>query len=191
MSRRVLLVISSWVATVVLVLGFGCATGSDLTQVDADIINAVLQTIHADGQCLTCLVAAETEAFSPWTGSPASDGRFPIPPEFAENYRARNETRVRIDASKLPKEFSPIDGETIRDLFGDGPRVGWERVAETFGRRTAIVRVSMPAYDNEREHALVTYSYDFGFMGGETSYVLLSREGGVWRIKKKVTLVMT
>jgi hypothetical protein len=150
---------------------------------DADVIRAVLEAIAAKGQSHAYVVAGTTAPYNPWIEpNPSRTVDATIPAELIDVYADANRIRRPLPPEALPGRFRLIDPLQIRQHFQHGPREGWEAVEASYGVGTGLVRISAPAYSARFDAALITYSYDYAPLGGETNYVVLHRANGRWTV---------
>lgn len=153
------------------------------TASDEHVIRAVLETIAAKAQSRTYLIAAETEPYKRWLEpNPRRALDTPIRAGFVKVYANANREHRPVPTAALPGRFALIDALQIRQHFQHGPREGWEALEATYGARTGVIRISWPTYCRRSEEALITYSYDYAPLGGETNYVILRRVNGEWKV---------
>ena len=106
------------------------------------------------------------------------------------DYSNRNQSSGPISAKLLPP-FQFIESKEIKALFVDGPRQGWQRMLAVHGKDMGLIVLSLPAYSRHHDVAVLTYSYDDGPLSGQTDYVILRRNRGVWRIIETRNLVLS
>jgi hypothetical protein len=150
---------------------------------DAEVIREVLATIGATKESAEYLVAAMTDPHRSWLQLNTSSGYdFRIPESLAIGYANANREPRQIPVNALPSHFRLVDPSELHRFFENGPREGWEAVQAAYGMRIGIVRMSYPTYSLRRDQALITYSYDYGPLGGKTDYVILHRDNEKWKI---------
>jgi hypothetical protein len=62
---------------------------------------------------------------------------------------------------------------------------GWENLYKRYPEATGIIRVSAIGFNPERTQALVYVERGCGATCGQGGYVLLSKEGKVWKVQKE------
>lgn len=166
------------------VLHAACASHRGTTDGhDALVFREVLASIASMRQSSTVLVESATDPYRPWLQWKASaEDDSTVPEDLARAYIAANRQPGRVPDESLPANFQMIEPPDVRRYFENGPREGWGVLEATYGARTGIVSVSRPAYSYRRDTALITYSFDYGPLGGETNYVMLRRVNGTWKI---------
>lgn len=157
---------------------------------DRAVLAELLRAIEDDGQCTACLVIGKTEPYRPWIG-PTTDESSRFPPDLLASYRERNAESRDVSVEDVPSRFNVIDPAEASRHFENGPRDGWEQLRNVYGDRVALIKMSAPGYSTTGDVAVVTYSYDYAPLGGETNYMLLSRRNGRWVITQKHKLVLS
>lgn len=158
---------------------------------DREVLRTVLQEVEGGGQCTACLIESETRAYDPWMSSVDETQRPALPRELLSSYVERNKSLHEVPASVVSRGFRLIPPTERARYFENGPKEGWERLKKAYGERVALLRISLPGYSSAGDTAIVTYTYDYAPLGGETNYVILHRRNGAWKIAETRHLVMS
>lgn len=170
-----------------------CASHSTNSDYDRQIVDRVLRMVAEENRCNVCLVQRASESYRPWLAPTPAERKLrelELSRGILTNYSKRNRLSVPISAvNTLP--FRSVDQAEVKKFFAAGAQEGWRRLSLAYGKRVGLIAMSLPAYSDTGDIAVITYSYDEGPLDGQTDYVILTCQQGVWKISERRHLVLS
>jgi hypothetical protein len=109
----------------------------------------------------------------------------------AENFRLNNEKPVKLtNGFNLKVKVNLISRDEMSAIFQrrNEKYDGWEFFRQRYPTADAIITFSRVGFNGDKTQALMYVGYQCDWLCGEGSYVLLAKEKGDWKIKKKVMI---
>lgn len=85
----------------------------------------------------------------------------------------------------VPVKYALITDREQELLFPKGDSEGWKRFYARYPKSSGIIGLSTVGFNREMNQALVVTSRGCGWLCGAGHYVLLTKEGGVWKVHSK------
>lgn len=109
-----------------------------------------------------------------------------IPAPLTKSLADTSARRFPIGRLPLSRRVRALTAEEQRTIFGDGVNTGWERFHSQFPGAGQYIGLTPVVFNAGRTQALVYYEYHCGGLCGGGTLALLTREAGVWRVRKTV-----
>jgi hypothetical protein len=156
------------------------------------LLSALIDEMYPKETVKLMVIQAQTTTFTPYRSNlietlqrvkekiPALDE------ETLKNFQSQNEQSYLLQRLfKLDANYVLISPEKIGDYFGkDGG--WWPAYYKDYPESQGLMMVSRVGFNSEMTQALVYASNQSGDLAGEGFFVLLARDKGVWKVKKKV-----
>jgi hypothetical protein len=153
------------------------------------VYSALIRTKYVTNSTKLVLVFAQTSP-NPDDGSPPDryDLRLrPVAQSTIDAYKTKSKViRALKDEFDLPVKYTLLKKEELDEMFRQDNFSGWKTLLKKYPEATGIIRVSEVGFNLERTQALVYVEHGCGATCGEGGYVLLSKEGEVWKVQKEV-----
>ena len=98
--------------------------------------------------------------------------------------KTRNQKSQSISASVVPPPLILTSQTRVDQIFKQG---WWQRFYKTFPNTAGYVNFSMPGYSADGQTALVYYHWGAGGQAGEGTVYLLTKQTGMWKIKRALS----
>jgi hypothetical protein len=105
-----------------------------------------------------------------------------VPKEAQDELNSRNKSRSHIDVSKIQAPFKALSlsDEEAEKLLNR--KNGWAEFHEKYPTTRALVAISLPGINRERDRALLYIGSSCGPVCGGGVLVLLSKTDGKWKV---------
>jgi len=108
-----------------------------------------------------------------------------LEPETLADFVAMNDRSYLIENHfSLDVPVVLLDNEAMEEFFA--AEDGWERFYDQYPNSQGVITLSRVGFNTNNEQALVYVGNQADFLAGQGDYVLLTKEGGEWKIEKTV-----
>jgi hypothetical protein len=105
---------------------------------------------------------------------------------MVDDFRAKNKTRIPLkDSFTLSAKRVFISDEELKKTINGG--LDWKAFYKEYPNSQGVMTLSNVGFDAEMKRAFVYVANTRGGLNGVGLYVVLEKQGGVWKVKEKAT----
>jgi hypothetical protein len=158
---------------------------------DYAIYSLLLDKLYSNSRTPFVGILEQTDLFTRPRGTPDSTLNFvrkqtseEISQEVIDDFKIKNQKSYKLnDNFRINIRYLLLPKKDIQDLFSTGG--GWAELNEKYSI-DQIIKFSKIGFNRERTQALVYTSTQSGPKTGYGLYVYLTKESGIWTIKREV-----